>query len=89
MINFKRENCTSTYKIGEDWEYKKGVPFEIALTALKEGKRVSHKNWTEKFLLLLNSDTIRIFSPTNGLLGDYWIVNQVDILSEDWYILED
>ena len=79
-----------------------GLPFGLAIDALKQGLRVARSGWNGKgmWLELIGSSDYQIESMDKQLLPWIgiktaddkfapWPASQTDILSEDWIILKD
>ena len=79
-----------------------GLPFGLAIDALKQGLRVARPGWNGKgmWLELIGSSDYQIESMDKQLLPWIgmktaddkfvpWLASQTDVLAEDWIILKD
>lgn len=65
--------------------------FGEAIQAMKDGKRVCRKGWTNKWLAINNlkcDDSSFIYFCKDNSIAEYpvWYPNQEDMLAEDWKI---
>ena len=66
-----------------------GMTFGMAVEAMKRGKRVARRVWTNdgKWVFLRNGSSIAMYFASGNALP--WVATTADVLAEDWSIVCD
>jgi len=63
------------------------MKFEEALKLLKEGKRLTRKEWSKIHLVIINNELMEYYGR-GSMMGKSLELYSDDILAEDWEIIE-
>jgi len=68
-----------------------GIPFEEALIALKEGKKIFRNGWKNKITYLVMNDEVPYWFTLDRVqdtMNSAYSPKIIDIMAEDWAIID-